>query len=85
MSEVSVVILNLNGRPYLEECLSSVRRLTVPVEVVVADNGSQDGSAAYVRESFPEARVRPPYVELLDSDGSRRLLTRSDIVEGNKQ
>jgi len=57
MPEVSVVILNLNGRPYLEQCLASVRRLTVPVEVVVADNGSQDDSAAFVRENFPEVRV----------------------------
>ena len=33
----------------------------------------------------PAFNLRPPYVELLDSDGSRKLLTRSDIVEGNKQ
>ncbi len=57
MTEVSVVILNLNGRPYLERCLASLRRLTVPVEAVVADNGSQDDSATYVRENFPEVRV----------------------------
>jgi GT2 family glycosyltransferase len=57
MTEVSVVVLNLNGRPYLEQCLSSVRRLTVPVEVVMADNGSQDDSVAYVRGNFPEVRV----------------------------
>ncbi len=57
MTEVSVVILNLNGRPYLEQCLASLRRLTVPVEAVLADNGSQDDSAAYVRENFPEVRV----------------------------
>jgi GT2 family glycosyltransferase len=57
MPDVSVVILNLNGRPYLEACLSSLRRLTVPVDVVLADNGSRDDSVAYVRAHFPEVRV----------------------------
>jgi len=33
----------------------------------------------------PALNLRPPYVELIDSDGLHRLLTRSDIVEGNSK
>ncbi len=57
MADVSVVVLNLNGRPWLPDCLASLRRSTVPVETVLADNGSTDDSADYVRAHFPEVRV----------------------------
>jgi GT2 family glycosyltransferase len=57
MCDVAVVILNLNGRPYLDDCLSSLQHSTVPVEVVVADNGSTDDSVAYLREHYPRVRV----------------------------
>ncbi len=33
----------------------------------------------------PALNLRDPYVELLDGDGFRKLLTRNDIVEGTKQ
>ncbi len=33
----------------------------------------------------PALNLRNPYVELLDGEGFRKLLTRNDIVEGNKQ
>ena len=33
----------------------------------------------------PAFNLRPPYVELLDSDGFRRLLTHSDIAEGTSK
>ena len=33
----------------------------------------------------PALNLRPPYVELLDGDGFRRLLTRDEIVEEGKQ
>jgi GT2 family glycosyltransferase len=53
---VSVVIPNWNGRQHLEECLGALRRQTfVDHEVILVDNGSTDGSGAYVREAFPEA------------------------------
>jgi GT2 family glycosyltransferase len=45
MSAVSAVIPNWNCRDHLERLLESLRRQTRPVEeVIVADNGSADGS-----------------------------------------
>jgi GT2 family glycosyltransferase len=57
---VSVVVVNFNGRGYLEDCLRSLRELDYPpeqVEVVFIDNASTDGSVELVRGSFPEVRV----------------------------
>lgn len=55
---VSVVIPNWNGRRWLPGCLASLARQTVaPAEVIVVDNGSTDGSLAYLRSEHPEVRV----------------------------
>lgn len=56
MPEIAVVVLNLNGRAYLADCLNSVRSSNLPADLVVADNGSTDGSLDLVREQFPEAQ-----------------------------
>ncbi|MFQ5702141.1 MAG: glycosyltransferase family 2 protein [Acidobacteriota bacterium] len=53
---VSVIVLSWNSMEFLPRCLESVRRQSHPrVELIVVDNGSSDGSARFVRESFPEA------------------------------
>lgn len=57
MRDVAVVILNLNGWPFLDECLASLQQSTIPLEIVVADNGSTDDSVAYLREHHPFVRV----------------------------
>lgn len=55
---VSVVIPHWNGRHLLDDCLSALRRQTlVDHEVILADNGSTDGSQAYVREHYPEVQL----------------------------
>ncbi|MCK5571866.1 MAG: glycosyltransferase family 2 protein [Bacteroidetes bacterium] len=55
---VYCVILNLNGRTLLLETLDSVRELTYPnFRVVVADNGSTDGSLEAVRELHPDVEI----------------------------
>jgi GT2 family glycosyltransferase len=55
---VSIIIPSWNGRALLEVCLGSVRRQTLaPLESIVVDNGSDDGSARYVRERFPEVSL----------------------------
>lgn len=57
---VSVVILNYNGRQYLEDCLSSVERVDYPherLETILVDNASSDGSVDLVAERFPRVRL----------------------------
>ncbi|MGH2866691.1 MAG: glycosyltransferase family 2 protein [Solirubrobacteraceae bacterium] len=55
---VSVVIPNWNGRHWLPGCLESLRdQRLVPLEVVVVDNGSTDGSLEYLRGEHPGVRV----------------------------
>ena len=51
--DVSVVVVTLNGQPYIEQCLESVRGH----ELVVVDHGSTDGTLEFVRARFPEAIV----------------------------
>jgi len=53
----SVVIPNWNGKDLLEKYLPSVVEAMAGHEVIVVDNGSEDGSAAFVRERFPTVKV----------------------------
>ena len=54
MQEVSVVIPNFNGMAYLDGVLSSLERQTISnFEVILVDNGSTDGSCAFVAAEYP--------------------------------
>jgi GT2 family glycosyltransferase len=56
--EISVIIPNWNGRPYLEKCLSSLKNQGFPsYEVIVVDNGSTDGSVQFIQNHPLKARV----------------------------
>lgn len=59
MKKVSVVILNWNGLELLKEYLPSVRQFTNPgiADVIIADNGSDDGSVDFVYRNYPDFRV----------------------------
>lgn len=58
MSKAAVVILNWNGKIFLEKFLPAVIRHTPPfAEVVVADNASTDGSLDFLRQHFPSVRI----------------------------
>lgn len=55
---VSVVIVNWNGKPYLQGCLPSLLSQTYPYfEVILVDNGSTDGSVEFVSRTFPQIRL----------------------------
>ncbi len=63
---ISVIILNYNGISHLEECLGSLaKQLFRDFETILVDNGSVDGSAAFVRERFPEVKL----IELNENTG----------------
>jgi GT2 family glycosyltransferase len=55
---VSVVVLNWNGDRVIEACLRSVQAQTYhPLEVIVVDNASADGSVELIRSQFPKIRL----------------------------
>jgi GT2 family glycosyltransferase len=55
---VAVVILNWNGRKYLEQFLPSVLASTYKnVVIYVADNGSTDDSVSYLTRQYPEIKI----------------------------
>lgn len=56
---VAVIILNWNGKSMLSRFLPEVVRTTDPAiaDVIVADNGSDDGSMQLLEEKFPSVKV----------------------------
>lgn len=56
---LSIVIVCMNNKKYLEPCLRSLydAGLSHRFEVVVTDNGSTDGTQAMLREKFPAVQL----------------------------
>lgn len=55
---VSVIVLNYNGKRFLDDCFRSLERVDYPnFEVVMVDNKSTDGSVKYVREHYGSVHV----------------------------
>lgn len=79
---VSVVILNWNGLSHLREFLPSVVRHTPSslAGIVVADNGSEDGSAAFVEREFPSVRLLRLDRNYGFTGGYNRALSRIDAA-----
>ena len=74
---VSVIILNYNGRPWLERCLASLRDQTISgsLEIIVADNASSDGSdrlAEALLRGWPNTRLLPHGANLGYCEGNNR-------------
>jgi hypothetical protein len=56
--EVTVVVLNYNGKKHIQKCLDSIFRMNYPrFRVVVVDNASNDGSLFSVKQQFPKAKI----------------------------
>lgn len=64
LPEASVVIVTWNGLRHLERCLPALRDQNgVTFETIVVDNGSTDGTAEWVAETYPQI-----VLERLDSN-----------------
>ncbi len=85
-----VVIPTVNARALLLAALESLGRQTVPVDVVVVDNASVDGTAEAISERHPQVRVVRNERNLgfgaainraaLELDGDVLVLVNNDVV-----
>jgi GT2 family glycosyltransferase len=65
MDKLAIVILNYNGRGFLEQFLPTVLQYADNHPVYVADNGSTDDSLTVLRANFPTVRL----IELATNGG----------------
>ena len=63
LADVSVIVISHDNRAELGRCLGSVVDLDCPVLVI--DTASADGSAAFVRDNYPEVNI----LELAENRG----------------
>ena len=76
LKKVAVVLLSWNGRHHLETCLSALAAQKDPGvewEIVVLDNGSTDGTADWMRKTWPRVRLIASPVNLGFCAGNNRL------------
>lgn len=58
MDTISVIIVNWNGRKWLQKILSSLTRQTYQkIEIIVVDNKSTDDSITFIRKKFSKVRI----------------------------
>lgn len=57
--DLSIILVTWNNKQYLEPCLRSLyaRPMNSGFEIVIVDNGSNDGSQTMLRNEFPEAHL----------------------------
>lgn len=66
MKKVSIIILNWNGKQWMEKCLKSIKENTdyPNYEVIVVDNGSKDGSVELLermkKEGYLNVLIKNP-------------------------
>jgi N-acetylglucosaminyl-diphospho-decaprenol L-rhamnosyltransferase len=80
--DISVIIINYNGAPWLERCLASLRSQTIAerIEVIVADNASPDQSgqlAAELMRNWPRGQVLQYDTNLGYAGGNNRAAAQA--------
>lgn len=56
MEKVLVIIVTYNAMNWAKRCFESLRNSNVPVDTLVIDNGSTDGTQEFIRTSYPEVQ-----------------------------
>ncbi len=56
--KISVIIPNWNGKKYLKTCLDSLKNQSFKnFEIILVDNGSEDGSVKFTKSHYPEIQT----------------------------
>ena len=59
LPQLSVIIVNYNGLPFLNDCFNSLHThlIGISYEIIVVDNNSKDESCNYIKLNFPEVKL----------------------------
>ncbi|MEW5909844.1 MAG: glycosyltransferase family 2 protein [Thermodesulfobacteriota bacterium] len=58
MNPVSVIIVNYNGKKYIDRCLSGLFHQSYKTySICIVDNGSEDESREYIEKKYPQVRL----------------------------
>lgn len=52
-----VIIVTYKGQRWYDRCFGSLRQSTIPVQTIVVDNASNDGTVEYIKENYPEIHL----------------------------
>jgi GT2 family glycosyltransferase len=55
--KIAVVILNWNGKNFLEKFLPSVTQFSNSADIYVADNASTDSSISFLQSGYPKVKI----------------------------
>lgn len=57
VAKIFVIIVTYKGHQWYERCFTSLRNSEYPVQTIVIDNASNDGTVEYIRDHFPEIHL----------------------------
>ena len=57
IAKIFVIIVTYKGKLWYDRCFNSLRASEVPVQTVVIDNASNDGTVEYILENYPEIHL----------------------------
>lgn len=72
MDGVCVVIVSYNGMRWIDKCIQSLLISVYPVDILIVDNGSNDGTVEFVNFKYPDV-VLIPNQENLGFGGANNL------------
>lgn len=56
-SRILTIVVTYNGMRWVDRCLGSLHISETPTDVLVIDNGSNDGTVEYIAENYPEVKL----------------------------
>ena len=56
-TKIYVIIVTYKGKQWYDRCFTSLRESTIPVQIIVVDNASNDGSVEYIKKHYPEIHL----------------------------
>lgn len=51
------IVVTYKGQRWYDRCFSSLRQSTIPVQTIVVDNASNDGTVEYIKKNYPEIHL----------------------------